>query len=160
MKISDIHCAVYWLLSSSSTEVHFCPVLVLNNSSILAHVSGGRQQHSAFPALCVPARLGLGLGFYSHLELRAQECHCSSLQTMAGSDTHMQTHKMHINRHMQGELIPACASPPKLRSPLFVMLLLLTCIQSETSGFLLEYSGQTLESELYALCGFRFVNPH
>ena len=71
----------------------YCSELLRNNSSILAHVSGERQQHSAFPALCVPARLGLGLGFHSHLELRAQECHCSSFQTMAGSDTHANTHK-------------------------------------------------------------------
>lgn len=98
----------------------YCSELVWNNSSILAHVSGGRQQHSAFPALCVPARLGLGLGFHSHLELRAQECHCSSFQTMAGSDTHANTH-IHINRHMhvhtlstqhaRGAHLPACMSP-------------------------------------------------
>lgn len=77
----------------------YCSELIWNNSSILAHVSGGRQQHSAFLALCVPARLGLGLGFHSHLELRAQECHCSSFQTIAGSDAHANTH-IPINRHM------------------------------------------------------------
>lgn len=91
----------------------YCSELAGNNSSFLAHVSGGRQQHSAFPALCVPVRLGVGLGFHSHLELRAQECHCSSFQIMAGSDTHTNTHlRLHINRHtwlvdsMQEELIP------------------------------------------------------
>lgn len=79
----------------------YCSSLLWNNSSILAHVSGGRQQHSAFPALCVPASLGLGLGFHSHLELRAQECHCSSFQTMARSATHTNTHiHMHINKHI------------------------------------------------------------
>lgn len=40
-----------------------------NNSSILACVSGGRQQHSTAPPICIPARPGLGLGFHSHLEL-------------------------------------------------------------------------------------------
>lgn len=107
----------------------YCSELVWNNSSILAHVSGGRQQHSAFPALCVPARLGLGLGFHSHLELGAQECHCSSFQTRAGSDAQANTH---INRHMGAHTLSTqyarahTSQPQKLRSPCFVMLSLLT----------------------------------
>lgn len=52
------------------------PEPLQNNGSILARVSGGRQQHSTAPPICIPAGPGPGLGFHGHLELRAQECHC------------------------------------------------------------------------------------
>lgn len=51
----------------------------------------------AFSALCVPARLGLGFGFYSHLDLRAQECHCSFFQAMSRLNAHANAHML-LNR--------------------------------------------------------------